>query len=109
MINVLDNWMSESTQNFNIIVGVTPILFLVSLIILFVISKKIGKPDERTNAIYFKISSFMFITQIIMNSIFISSVDRDIQNFRQFFILFEGLVFFVGAIYSIGLYRKEVR
>ena len=70
---------------------------------------KIGKPDERTNAIYLKITSRMFTTQILTNAIFISLVGKDIENFRQIFILFEAFVFFVGAIYSFKLYRQEYK
>ncbi|PFN28067.1 6-aminohexanoate hydrolase, partial [Bacillus cereus] len=66
-------------------------------------------PDERTNGIYFKIISCMFSTQILMNCIFISLVGKDIENFRQIFILFEALVIFVGAIYSFKLYRQEYK
>ncbi|HDR7179516.1 TPA: 6-aminohexanoate hydrolase, partial [Bacillus cereus] len=73
------------------------------------IYKKIGKPDERTNAIYLKITSRMFTTQILMNAIFISLVGKDIENFRQIFILFEAFVFFIGAIYSFKLYRQEYK
>ncbi|PEJ19886.1 6-aminohexanoate hydrolase [Bacillus toyonensis] len=68
-----------------------------------------GKPDERTNPIYFKIISCMFTTQILMNCIFISLVGKDIEHFRQIFILFEALVIFVGAIYSFKLYRQEYK
>ncbi len=71
--------------------------------------QKIGKPDERTTPIYFKIISCMFTTQILMNCIFISLVGKDIENFRQIFILFEAFVFFVGAIYSFKLYRQEFK
>ncbi|MDM5185961.1 6-aminohexanoate hydrolase [Bacillus sp. DX4.1] len=109
MIDLLNKWMLESTQNFNIVVGFITLLFLGSVIVLFIISKKFGQPDERTNAIYLKIISCMFTTQIIMNGIFISLVDKDIVYFRQFFIMFEAFVFFVGAIYSFILYRKEFK
>jgi hypothetical protein len=51
----------------------------------------------------------MFFTQLIMSSIFISLVDRDIEYFRQFFLLFQGVVFLVGAVYAYGLYRKEFK
>lgn len=104
MIDLLNNWMLESTDNFNIVIGITAILLLGSIVILFIFSRKIGQPDERTNAIYLKIISCMFTTQIIMNAIFISLV---IEYFRQFFLLFQGIVFLIGAIYAIRLYRKE--
>ncbi|MFD9628343.1 6-aminohexanoate hydrolase [Peribacillus muralis] len=106
MIDVLNNWMLERSQNFNVIVGLTMILYAGSLIVLWYIGNKFGKPDERTNAIYLKIISCMFTTQLIMNAIFISLVDRNIEYFRQFFILFQGIVFLVGAIYAFRLYRK---
>ncbi|MGG3529076.1 6-aminohexanoate hydrolase [Bacillus pseudomycoides] len=108
MLDQLNNWMLESTDNFNIFVGFTCILMLGSAIVLYIIYKKIGKPDERTNTIYLKITYSMFITQILMNSLFISLVSKDMY-FRQFFILTQALVFFVGAIYSIKLYRKECK
>ncbi|MBE7127627.1 6-aminohexanoate hydrolase [Bacillus mycoides] len=108
MIDQLNNWMLESTDNFNIFVGFTSLLMLGSAIVLFIIYKKIGKPDERTNTIYLKITYSMFVTQILMNSLFISLVSKDMY-FRQFFILTQALVFFIGAIYSIKLYRKECK
>ncbi|PFN05289.1 MULTISPECIES: hypothetical protein [Bacillus cereus group] len=108
MIDLLNNWMSESTDNFNIVVGFTTLLWVGSVIVLFIIGKKFGQPDERTNAIYLKIVSCMFFTQLIMNGAFISLVGKDMY-FRQFFILFEAIVFFVGAIYSFKLYRQEFK
>ncbi|MGG2017958.1 6-aminohexanoate hydrolase [Bacillus sp. S10(2024)] len=108
MLDLLNNWMLESTDNFNIVVGFIVLLWLGSIIVLFIIGKKFGRPDERTNAIYLKIISCMFTTQLIMNGAFISLVGKDMY-FRQFFILFEAIVFFVGAIYSVRLYRKEFK
>jgi len=109
MIDLLNKWMLESTGNFNIVVGLTALLFFGSVIALIIIYKKIGKRDERTNPIYFKIISCMFTTQILMNCIFISLVGKDIENSRQIFILVEAFVFFIGAIYSFKLYRQEYK
>jgi len=109
MIDLLNNWMLESSNNFNIIVGITMILYLGSLIVLFIIAAKFGKPDERTNGLYLKITSCMFLTQLIMNSLFISLVDRNIEYFRQFFLLFQGFVFLIGAVYALRLFRKEFK
>lgn len=109
MIDLLNNWMLESSDNFNVIVGLTMVLYVGSLLMLFYVGKKFGKPDERTNAIYLKIISYMFTTQIIMNAIFITLVNRDIEYFRQVFILFQGIVFLVGAIYAFRLYRKDFK
>jgi hypothetical protein len=109
MIDVLNDWMLESSRNFNVIVGLTMILHVVSIFTLIYIGKKFGKPDERTNAIYLKITSCMFTTQMIMITIFISLVDNNMEYFRQLFILFEGIVFLVGAIYSFRLYRRDFK
>ncbi|PGS37310.1 6-aminohexanoate hydrolase, partial [Bacillus cereus] len=54
-------------------------------------------------------TSRMFTIQILMNAIFISLVGKDIENFRQIFILFEAFVFFIGAIYSFKLYKQECK
>ncbi|MEH7505579.1 6-aminohexanoate hydrolase [Neobacillus drentensis] len=107
MIDVLDRWMLESVVNFNIFVGIMMFIYIGSLLVLFFVGKKFGKPDERTNAIYLQITSTMFITQLIVTGLFISWVDRDIQYFRQFLLFFQAIVFLVGAIRSIRLYRKE--
>ena len=109
MIDMLNDWMLESSRNFNIIVGSTMLILAGSVLVLFYIGKKFGKPDERTNAIYLKVISFMFTTQIVMNAIFIIGVGGDIEYFRQFFILFEGIVFLAGAIYAVKLYRKDFK
>ncbi|ATP39784.1 6-aminohexanoate hydrolase [Solibacillus sp. R5-41] len=107
MIDVLDRWMLESVVNFNIFVGVMTFIYIGSLLVLFFVGKKFGKPDERTNAIYLKIMSSMFSTQLIMTGVFISLVDNDIQNFRQFLLLFQAIVFLVGAISAFRLYKKD--
>lgn len=109
MIELLNEWMLESSANFNSIVALITVLSLGSLLVLFFICRKFGRPDERTNAVYFKISSRMFIAQVIMNALFISLVDSDIEYFRQFFLLFQGVVFFIGAIYAFVLYRKDFK
>lgn len=107
MIDLLNNWMLENIDNFNIIVAVITVIHITSLGILFYISKKFGTPDERTNRIYLKVVSTMFTTQLLMNGLFISWVNSDIEYFRQIFLLFQGAVFLVGSVYSIMLYRKD--
>ncbi|MGH1327545.1 MULTISPECIES: 6-aminohexanoate hydrolase [Bacillus] len=109
MIDLLNKWMLESTDNFNIVVGFISLLLVGSCIVLFIMIKKFGQPDERTNTIYFKVTSCMFMTQIIMNAAFISLVNKDIVYFRQIFLLFEAFVFFIGAIYSFKLYKQEYK
>lgn len=41
MIDLLNKWMLESTGNFNIVVGLTALLFLSSVIALIIIYKKL--------------------------------------------------------------------
>ena len=109
MIELLNEWMLKSSGNFNVIIALITVLSFGSLLVLFLICRKFGRPDERTNSIYFKISSRVFIAQMIMNALFISLVDSDIEYFRQFFLLFQGIVFFIGAIYAFVLYRKDFK
>lgn len=109
MIEMLDSWVLESYRNANIFIGITMVILIGSIIVLYVMGKKIGKPDERTNLIYLKVVSCMFTTQIIMNGVFIIFVNNNIENSGQIFILFQGIVFLVGAIYSIKLYRIDFK
>ena len=109
MIDVLNNWMLQSSQNFNIIVSITVFIYAISIGTLFLITRKFGRSDERTEAINLKIVSTMFTTQIIMNALFISWVDSHIDFFRQVFILFQGITFLVGAIYALKLYKDDFR
>ncbi|WP_423752524.1 hypothetical protein, partial [Bacillus cereus] len=106
MIDLLNKWMLESTGNFNIVVGLTALLFFGSVIALIIIYKKIGKRDERTNPIYFNIISCMFTTQILMNCIFISLVGKDIENFRQIFIYFPRIS---CRNYNISYFKPKLR
>ena len=107
MIDVLDRWMLESVGNFNIFVGVMTFIYIGALLVLCFVGKKFGRPDERTNAIYLKIISSMFTTQLIMTGLFISLVDSNIHYFRQFLLLFQAIVFLVGAINAFRLYKKD--
>lgn len=107
MIDAVDRWMLESVNNFNLFVAIMTFIYVGSIVVLFFIGRKFGSPDERTNAIYLKIISSMFTTQLIMTAIFISLVDSNIHHFRQFLLLFQSIVFLVGAIRALRLYRKE--
>lgn len=65
LINILDKWMDSSINNFNTFVVIITILAIVSCIAIVYFSMKIGKPDERTSLVYFKISSTMFTTLLL--------------------------------------------
>lgn len=104
---MLNDWMLESSQNFNIVVGLTTVITIGSVLLLFSIMKKFGEPDERTKTIKLKILSFMFSAQLIMNAIFILFVVSDIEYFRQIFLFLQGFVFLIGAIYAMTLYKKD--
>lgn len=109
MIEMLDKWMSKDIGNFNLIVGILSILTLVSIITLIWVWKRFGKPDERTNGIFLKITGTMFVTAMVVSALFISLVDKNIQNFRQIYLLMQSFIFIVGAIESVYLYVKDFR
>lgn len=109
MINMLDNWMSKSVTNFNFIVGVTMVVTVVSIGILFWVWKQFGRPDERTNGIFLKITGMMFSTDMIISSLFIGWVDKDVQNFRQIYLIMQSFIFIVGGVYSVILYLNDFK
>jgi hypothetical protein len=106
MIDLLDRWMLESSVNFNVFVGMMMLIYMGSIVALFFIGKKVGKPNEKTNAIYLRVISSMFFTQLIMTGLFISLVDSNIHNFRQFLLLFQAIVLLIGAVSAFGFYQK---
>ena len=101
MIDLLDKWMASSVYNFNIFVGITTILAIISLVAIFYFCNKIGKPDERTSIIYFKISNTMFSTLILLIAVYISWVDSTTIYFRQYLIFIFSLSLFSGAVISV--------
>lgn len=109
MITMLDNWMSGSITNFNLIVGITTMATLVSLGVLLWVWKQFGRPDERTNGIFLKITGTMFLTAMIVSALFIGWVDKDIHNFRQIYLIMQSFIFIVGAVYSVILYLKDFK
>lgn len=107
MINMLDRWMDSSIYNFNIFVGVTMVLAVISIIGLVYFYSKMGKPDERTYIINLKILKTMFRSLIVLLGIYISWVDKDIIYFRQYLIFIITLTFFIGAITAAIQYKKD--
>lgn len=107
MIDMLNNWLGSSIINFNIFVGVTMGVVVLSLIVMFYFSNKIGNPDERTYIIHLKIYRVMFITMIFLLSVLMNWSDG--SYFRQHISLVMALTFISGAIASIYQYNKDFK
>ncbi len=108
MIDVLDKWMDSSVYNFNMFVGITAILAIISIIAILYFYKKIGKPDERTSIIYLKVSNTMFSTLVLLIAIYISLVDSTIIYFRQYLIFIFSISLLSGAVMSAIQYKREI-
>ncbi|TCO68095.1 6-aminohexanoate hydrolase [Marinisporobacter balticus] len=107
MIDILDKWMDSSVYNFNIFVGITTILAIISIIAMFYFYKQIGKPDERTSIIYLKVSTTMFSTLVCAIAVYISWVDSNIIYFRQYLLFIFSISLLAGAIMSAIQYKKD--
>lgn len=107
MIEMLDKWLAASTTNFTIFVGSQTLLAVLALAALLVFSSKLGKADERTDAIRYRIVCAMFYALIVMNGLFVALVDSDMQYFRQYLISGTVIALLVGAIASAYYYFRE--
>ncbi|MBS5954530.1 MAG: hypothetical protein KIB53_11970 [Paraclostridium bifermentans] len=105
MIDMLNNWLGSSTSNFNVFVGITMGIVILSLIVMFYFGHKIGKSDERTYIIHLKIYRVMFVTILLLLSVLINWSDG--SYFRQHISLVISLTFLSGAVASVYQYNKD--
>lgn len=98
----LKTWAEESTSNWNMLVGIGFVWVFISLILLFVLFKKMGKADERTKQIQLR-SALMMLLIIIFCDIFFPK-----EYMWQIFFLFKyAIAFFVTVIYLTLQYRRD--
>jgi cytochrome bd-type quinol oxidase subunit 2 len=107
MVEALDTWLSNSTTNFNIFVGITGAIVALSLIVMAYATHKIGKRDERATALYLNASSTMLVVLLLLLAIFIAWVDRNTVHFRQFLTAIIALTFASGALSLTIASRKQ--
>lgn len=105
MIDTFDNWLNK-TENLNLFVGIETVIALLALICLAFFMKRVGRLDERTIVIRYKVVSAMFYTLCLVNAAFFSLVSSDVQNFRQLFSVGIVATVVVGALASMYYARK---
>ncbi|KOO51827.1 hypothetical protein AMD00_05145 [Viridibacillus arvi] len=102
----LDSWLASDIMHFNLFVGTSTILSLIAIIIFFIIRKKIASKGENSFRIYFKITSSMYISLLILVTVYMFWVPAGTLYSRQYINMSISLSFFIGAISSIYYYRK---
>lgn len=108
-LEMLDKWMALSSDNFNIFVGITTAVMVTSVGVMLYCLRKLGKTDERTRVISYKVMTVMFWALLCTNSLFITWVSADMKFFRQYMIAGVALALLAGAIASFYLYRREMK
>lgn len=104
LIELMDNKLGEIT-NFNIFVGITMFIALVSFGIVFFISKKMGS-DERSASIITKMGSIGFIAYLFLNSLIINT---DVQHYKQFLAMNLSISLIITSAYLVIKYRKDLK
>ncbi|WP_438351682.1 DUF2178 domain-containing protein [Paenibacillus sp. FA6] len=98
----LKSWAEQSPGNWNILLGVSLLLLMVSMIMLYAFYKMIGREDERTNTIFLKSSFYMLVVIVLCDIIFPKEYMWNI-----FFLFKYTLAFFAGGIYLAVQYKKD--
>lgn len=98
----LRTWAEQSTGNWNILIGVGFLLVMASAIFVYVMYKKIGQEDERTNQIFLKSSLCMLVAIVLCDVIFPKE-----YMWTIFFLFKYSLAFLASGIYMAIQYKKD--
>lgn len=95
-------WVEASPGNWNIILGSGFVLLIIGVILVFVLLRKMGKADERTNQINLKSAYIILLVVILCDMIFPK------EYMWQIFFLFKySLAFIASGIYLAVRYKKD--
>ena len=98
----LKTWVENSSENWNMLLGIGFLLLIIGLILLYVFLKKIGKGDERTDQIRLK-SAYIILCGVILCDIIFPK-----EYMWQIFFLFKySLAFIASGIYLAVRYKKD--
>ncbi|WP_125763476.1 DUF2178 domain-containing protein [Companilactobacillus hulinensis] len=102
-------WASESIANWNQLVGVSFVLFFISFAIiirgyyLFNGWQIFSSGDERTSKIIASAAAFMFIAYVICDIVLPHAF-----MWQIFFLLKYSIVFFIGGVYLMWQYHRDL-
>lgn len=102
MFSPLKSWAEQSTENWNILIGVGFLLVIGSSIFVYVMHRMVGTKDERTNAIFLK-SAYCVLGVMILCDVILP---KDYM-WNIFFLFKYGLAILAGGIYLSIQYKKD--
>lgn len=108
MINNLDTWL-ENAENFNLFVGIISSVGILSIIIYTIFLNKIGKKDEYSLQIRLNVTNKMFISLILLFTIFALIVPNEVVHFKQIIYMFFSITVLVGAISAAYYYVRDFK
>jgi hypothetical protein len=98
----LKSWAEQSTDNWNILLGIGFLLLMASIVLAYVFYKKMGNEDERTINIHLKSSYFMLLTIILCDIVFPTEYMANI-----FFLYKYALAILAGGVYLAVQYKRD--
>lgn len=102
IFNPLRSWAEETTGNWSLLVGFGFILLIGSVIFAYVLYRKMGKDDERTNVIFLR-SSYCMLLTIVLCDIFFPKE----YMWTIFFLYKYTFAFLAAGIYLAIKYKKD--
>lgn len=102
LFSPLKNWVENSTANWNTLIGVGFVLFVIGFALTLILLLKMGKSDERTNHIHLKSTLIILYVVIFLDVIFPK------EYMWQIFFLFKySFAFIASGIYLAVRYIKD--
>ncbi|MDQ0233272.1 DUF2178 domain-containing protein [Metabacillus malikii] len=102
MFNPIKSWAEQSQGNWNILIVSGFILVFVGAILTYVIQKKMGEADERTNQIKLKSALIMLSVIVLFDIIFPKEYMWEI-----FFLFKYAFAFVASTIYLAVRFKKD--
>ena len=100
----LKTWTEQSNSNWNMLIGIGFLSFIVGAVLIYVLQKKMGMsvPDERTKHIGLKSSL------VVLYGVFLCDLIFPKEYMWQIFFLFKySLAFLAAGIYLAVRYKKD--
>jgi uncharacterized membrane protein len=107
-MNNLDRWLDVSS-NFNIFIGVITCIGIVSIVIYTLFLNKIGKKDEYSLQIRLNVTNKMFISLIILFTLFVFLVPNNMLHYKQIIYMCFALTVLVGAVSAAYYYIRDFK
>lgn len=102
IFNPLKSWAEQSQGNWNILIVIGFLLVFVGGILTYVLQKKMGEADERTDQIKLK-SAFIVLSGVVLCDVIFPK-----EYMWQIFFLFKySLAFLASAVYLAIRYKKD--